>query len=359
MIKKLLIKIIDALFPSFLKRRHQKKVEKEFFQKHNKLTEKQKIIYALTPPPKLSNIGDHAQVVAIYEWFNDYFPGLPVIEVSKDECISMIKPLKRLVGAKDLIFLHSGGNLGDRGIWSETGRRNIIQNFPDNKIVSLPQTIFFSDTDKGRSEKEKTIGIYNTHKNLTVIGRDKESTRLASEMFPSSKTFSLPDFVLYLDPKDFIQEVIQKPEGALFCLRLDNESALSDAEKEALMKNLGMAYEVFDTTIKEPIEYKKRIEYLTQTLNYFNKFELVITDRYHGLIFASLLNKPTIVLPTVDHKLTSAIDWFKELAYIEFLQIKELNMLKKIKEKLLRKENNQNINWKEKYFEGLYGILKF
>jgi pyruvyl transferase EpsI len=43
----------------------------------------------------------------------------------------------------------------------------------------------------------------------------------------------------------------------------------------------------------------------------------VVTDRFHGLIFAIICRKPAVVLPTVDHKLTSAIAWFKDIANVQ------------------------------------------
>lgn len=50
----------------------------------------------------------------------------------------------------DLIFLQGGGNLGDKWLNEERLRRTIIESFPNNKIVILPQTIYFSKNDGGK-----------------------------------------------------------------------------------------------------------------------------------------------------------------------------------------------------------------
>ncbi len=55
----------------------------KFINSYKHLVGQRKIIYALTPPSQLSNVGDHAQVVAIRIWLQKHFPNLPVIEVDK------------------------------------------------------------------------------------------------------------------------------------------------------------------------------------------------------------------------------------------------------------------------------------
>ena len=163
-----------------------------------RLRHRRKILYAITPPPRLNNVGDHAQVIAIHIWLKKNFPRLPIIEMDKDQARYYLPALRWLIQPDDIVFLHSGGNLGDRGIWSESIRRLLISTFTRNQIVSLPQTIYFSDTSNGNKEREKTRRIYATHPNLTIIARDPQSGELATELFPKAQTFCMPDFVLSL-----------------------------------------------------------------------------------------------------------------------------------------------------------------
>jgi len=353
-IKKYTKKIFHWLFTRIL----LKKEINSFLKKHNFKKNEFKIIYVLTPPPRLKNIGDQAQVVAICKWLRKNYPNTPIIEFDKDECISKINFIKAITNPKDIVFIHSGGNLGDRGIWSETGRRNVIQALPNNKIISLPQTIFFSDTEKGKTEKEKSIKIYNKHKYLTVIGRDFESAELAAEMFPNAKTFAIPDFVLSLDKDDYIQTT-KASKKILFCLRNDDESIFSDDEKRKLPEYLNLSvndFEYFDTTIEQSIENSEREKYVQDTLKYFSDFEMIVTDRFHGVIFATLLNKPTIVLPTVDHKLTSAVEWFDSLPQIRLLKKEEMNIISTIYEELLSVKPVSN-DWNNLYFDNLQKLI--
>ena len=283
------------------------------------LENEKKIIYALTPTPQLANVGDQAQVVAIELWLNKHFPDRAVLEVDKDETIYGQRLLKELIKPDDLIFLHSGGNLGDRGIWSETGRRLMIQNFPQNRIISLPQTIFFSDTDEGQKQKALSQKIYASHPNLTIIGRDKESGLLAERLFPTAQVLVVPDFVLSLKLEDLgMCNIAAKRGKILACLRVDDESVLTAEDRNNIAKSLGEKTTLIDTTLSEPINAENRIAVIRQFVGAVLEHEAVVTDRFHGLIFSVIAKRPAVVLQTVDHKLTSAMDWFSTTSFVIF-----------------------------------------
>lgn len=324
-----------------------------FAYKNKNLRQQRKIIYALTPPPRLKNVGDHAQVIAIRAWLEKHFPELPVIEMNKDRGNYFLPALRWLVRSDDLVFLHSGGNLGDRGIWSERKRRQIIGNFPNNQVISLPQTIHFSDTPIGKKEQEETRRIYANHPNLTVIGRDLRSGELATELFSKAKTFCMPDFVLSLPPKDLGEK--NNPPKVLLCLRLDDESALTPQQRKHIGESLTYEYSYYDTTIPESINLAKREAILEKTLNIFRAADIVVTDRYHGLIFTVLSQKPCVVLRTVDHKLTSAIDWFKDMPHIAFAQ--NLDEVPSLVERCLKVEDRKTPDWNSKYFDKIPELI--
>lgn len=320
-----------------------------FAYRHRSLRSRFKILYGLTPPASLNNVGDQAQVIAIRAWFDRHFPELPVIEVDKNQSRNLIPALKWLIQPDDIIFLHSGGNLGDRGIWSETSRRLLISNFHGNQIVSLPQTIYFSNTPKGQAERAKSSSIYSQHPNLTVIGRDPQSGELAAQLFPKAKTFCMPDFVLSLPPRR--SQPVNRSPKVLLCLRLDDESALKPEERTLIGQSLPYSCHYYDTTLDQPIAAAQRQEILNETLSLFLEHDIVVTDRYHGLIFTVLCQKPCVVLRTVDHKLTSAIHWFQDLPSVIFAE--RLDEVPQRVEQLLNlpPTAHKTINWNERYFD--------
>jgi pyruvyl transferase EpsI len=324
-----------------------------FLYSKRKLRSRRKIIYALTPPPRLSNIGDHAQVIAIRKWIDKHFPDYPVIELDKNQVSYYLPALKRLIRKDDIFFLHSGGNLGDRGMWSETARRLIISTFINNKIISLPQTIYFSNTEKGIREKENSRRIYSAHPDLTIIGRDPKSGELANELFPNAKTFCMPDFVLSLN--GICSEKENVPPKAILCLRHDDESILNDTQRKQLEEILPYSCKYFDTTLEKRINIYERKDLFQKTLQLFGTHDIVITDRYHGLIFAVLCRKACVVLRTVDHKLISAMDWFNELPFVKFA--KDLKEVPLLAEKCLKVQDRHEPNWNEQYFDKLPELI--
>ncbi len=308
-----------------------------------------KVVYALTPTPDLKNIGDHAQVVAIEQWLDQFLPGLPRVEVDKNETTVYLDLLQSWVSDEDLIFLHSGGNLGDRGIWSETARRAIIQGFPNNRIISLPQTIFFSDTEKGQEEKENSRRIYARHDQLTVMARDRVSGELADELFPSATVHTAPDFVLSLP---VVAESARPAEPqVLFLLRRDTESRFSEKERDELTGVVSYSTTSWDTTLDEPIERTQRREELDAALARLRASSVVVTDRFHGLIFAVLTRTPCVVLPTTDHKLSSAIDWFADVPYVFYCP--DPAEIPAHVEEALQCSERETPNWNELYFHPL------
>lgn len=318
------------------------------------LAGRRKIVYALTPPPVLANIGDHAQVVAIRRWFQIHFPDWPILEVDKNESAHFLDDLERAIEPDDVIFLHSGGNLGDRGIWSERARRGLITRFPHNPIISLPQTIYFSDTEKGRVERERTREIYAAHPDLTIIGRDAVSARLAGELFPKATTFAIPDFVLSLPIRE--SAPAQVPARVLLCLRNDDESILDDARRQQLIAAVGGNATILDTQHHESISIGKRRTILEALLDRFSQHDIVVTDRYHGAIFSVISSKPTIVLPTVDHKLTSAIDWFAD--YQSVRMVESIEQIAPAIAELMAVNQPAPVDWNRTYFEPLATRLK-
>ena len=85
------------------------------------------------------------------------------------------------------------------------------------------------------------------------------------------------------------------------------------------MPLLGYArWENFVVAIGSDIEFcapiwkwqKEREGLIRKMLEYFAKFQCIITDRYHGTIFSQIVNTPVVVISSADHKLVSGVKWF-------------------------------------------------
>lgn len=330
------------------------RVNYAFARGHENLRRKRKILYALTPPPRLKNIGDHAQMIAIRAWLRKHLPEFPVIEANKDQVINCLWALKWLVRPGDIIFLQSGGNLGDRGIWSEIGRRLLIGHFKRNRIISLPQTIYFSDTPAGHKEREMSRRIYAHHPDLTLIARDRRSEEIAEELFPRAVIHSAPDFVLSLPAPH--ASGARETSKILLCLRSDNESVLTQGQKDQIIKQCPFEPLLFDTVLPNPIRGAETEMILKQSLELFSSVRAVITDRLHALIFAVLCGKPCVVLPSVDHKITAGMEWFQDIPSVALAQ--NAGQIPDLLEKCLAAESRPAPDWNGKYFDPLARTLR-
>ena len=316
-------------------------------------SEHPRIFYFLVPPDRLKNLGDHAQRVVILAWMRDHFPGTQVIPLDKDQSTLLLKRLKRYVRKDDVIALHSGGNMGDNGLWSERARRAVVSAFPSNRIVSLPQTISFSDSPRGRAELEESKRIYEAHRDLVIYARDRASLEFGSRNFKGTEMRCAPDFVLRWDAGE---RGVQRTGKILACLRNDEESILSARDRQHVL-NRTFDREVvwYDTTLPDDYSVQSWETELEAVLDYFAQFDLLVTDRFHGLIFGVLTRTPVVVLGTTNHKLTSAVDWFDSVGFVELAE--SLDQVVEVAQRVEQADRNEIPDWDGLYFDGIVADL--
>jgi pyruvyl transferase EpsI len=96
---------------------------------------------------------------------------------------------------------------------------------------------------------------------------------------------------------------------------------------------------------------ESREKVVGETLELFQNHDIVVTDRYHGLIFSVICRKPTIVIRTVDHKLTSALHWFKDVSFIRYAS--DLNQIKELINDVTSVKDYTAPDWNSDYFDQL------
>jgi pyruvyl transferase EpsI len=320
-----------------------------YYGKRRSLRLRRKFLYALTPPPNLQNVGDHAQAVAIRRWLAKHFPNTPVIEVNRDETRYYLRALRRLIQPDDVIFIQSGGDLGDLSLRLEKLRRMLIAKFPWNRIISLPQTIQFTDTPRGMREKQKTAETYNRHPDLTILTRDPESESIARAMFDKARVLCIPDFMLSLPPREPTPQ--NDPARVLLCLREDDQTALTPNELQAMQERLPYPSGFANTYVDRLIPREQQESVLEETLDLFSSYDVIVTDRLHGLIFGILCRKACVVLPTLDHKLTAAMTWFRDMPQVVLAEASE--NVPECVVRLLALDERHLPDWNDAYFDRL------
>lgn len=253
------------------------------------------------------NIGDAAIDLAEQELLLKQFPEYYQVEFSTYEMSRKYLFLQAITNQQDIIFINGGGNLGSLYREEEELHRQIIQDFPNNKIVILPQTIYFEDTEEGRCQLEQSQKIYNAHKDLTVFVRGKTSYDFAKEHFGNAKIILMPDTVFYLR-RDYGFE----RAGILACLRTDGEGLLGSRTDE-ILETLHSVSDIVThrTNIAEnDISRVDRAKVVTDELKLYAHHQVVVTDRLHGMIFSAITGTPCVVMDNANYKIKEFYETF-------------------------------------------------
>ena len=312
--------------------------------------------------PTHSNLGDQAQACCIEKYFRKFFSDHIVFKLSNnafdfyEEKILMI--LKEKIKETDLIFFQSGYTF--TGIHPyENMHRKIVENFPYNKIVFLPQTVKF----KNQKILENVQNFYGKYDNIYFFARDKISYDIYKSIFPEHRNVHcFPDIVTTeIGNYDFNNN---ERNGILLCVRNDVEKLYSFQEislfKEKLQKIAKVSLSDTNSETKENSlkEYWKKIE---ETIDDYAQYQVIITDRYHGTIFALIANTPVIILKTTDHKVVTGADWFEGVYEDYVYVVNDLEEASQVAQQIVTGFEYRKLPsyFKEKYYDRLKDIIEY
>lgn len=331
----------------------EKKWWKQFIysKKIYKETNNEPII--ITSVPRHGNIGDHAILCGEIDFIKENFPNKELIQFTAHMMSAHMWMYKLFIKKTDLVLITGGGFLGSLWMNEEKAVRNVLKTFKNNKVILMPQTIYFEDSGWGRKEKCISEKIYNSHHNLTICMREKKSYNLAKEMFPEKDILLIPDMVLYLDYKH--KKIDRK--GVLLCMRSDKEKTLSKEQKDNINEILYNNFNEYNISYTDTVhnynisEEKSRIE-VNNKIDEFAKSQLVITDRLHGMVLAAIAETPCIALGNCSGKVKGVYEWIKDLEYVEYVEnLDNLDeAITKVMNSKNKKYNNEGI---KKYYTEL------
>lgn len=273
--------------------------------------------FLLINTPEHGNLGDHAIAIAERTFLHKYFPDIPVVEITGDWLRKEFSIFRRFIRKEDIILMTGGGFLGSLWMREEWTVRNVINTFPENTIFIFPQTVFFEKTPNGNQELEISRRIYESHNKLYMCLRDVQSYEFVKKHFPQlNNIYLFPDMVTMF-PVRYIEV---ERNGILLCLRKDGEKAISDSEKEAIIKKLRderLEYRETTTVEKNNISITERATKVNQKLYEFQCSRLVITDRLHAMLFAAITGTPCIAYDNISKKVSGVYHWIRDLDYIK------------------------------------------
>lgn len=239
---------------------------------------------------------------------------------------------KRKFSRNTILVLQGGGNFGDLYPEFQNFRESIIQKYKNNRIIILPQTIFF----KKQANLERAAAVCSQHPDLHIFLRDKHSMQFSKEsIHPNS--YLLPDMSHALYPI-----TSNRPNGInwLYLLRTDNERCneanchpqegdlttdwfqiLSLWEKIKVFTIIGfhLLNKTGNILPAQSLWYRLTDELIEKVIALFLKHSTIVTSRLHGHILACLLEMPNILLDNSYAKNKWYYDtWTLKVSYSSF-----------------------------------------
>lgn len=278
--------------------------------------------------PVYLNIGDLLIAAGTKSFFkeNNYNVVAEYSLLEKARCRKYIKPGQTLV-------MQGGGNFGD--LWSghQDFRLWVIKNFPNNKIVILPQSLHYNNPEKLAADLREI----ERHKDLMICVRDEASLDMLKPL-GQAKVHLSPDMAHYLWKSDiFPQNPVIEHSSPLLFIRRDEEGANQTRIYQHYSKDQMIDWpEIIGPSSLKIYNFIRRYVYKTRhpllrplprsfiwdcfsryliwrCIRYFAKYPAVVTDRLHGTILDLLMQKPVTLIDSGYGKLRRYANcWLKD-----------------------------------------------
>lgn len=260
--------------------------------------------YVLWDLPYYTNIGD----TLIWAGTESFLNNIPTQCLSKYSYQTF--KYKKLP-EDTIILLQGGGNFGDLWRMHQDFRLKIIELYPNNKIIILPQSIYYQDKDVLVKDAE----LMGRHSNLTICVRDRKSLEILTSYFYKNNLLLVPDMAFYIDQNFLLQNSVNCIDRILYLKRTDIELFKSD--DDVYITEDKSKVEVRDWPTIETIPFQFRIFdvltrlYLNKIANYLfinylkryllkkgvkflSQYKKIYTTRLHVAILSILLNKTCV-----------------------------------------------------------------
>jgi pyruvyl transferase EpsO len=265
--------------------------------------------YIFLDLPYHSNIGD----TLIWEGEETFLKRLPYKCLNKSslETFSF-----RELDKNEIILLHGGGNFG--GLWRshQNFRLNIIRQYPNNKIIVFPQSVYYDDEQL----LKKDAAIMAEHKNFTICARDRMSYDILKKYF-FNNILLVPDMAFFMDINRWNKYINPVTKGrTLFLDRKDCEKNTKEnygivppeaenhdwptMEKtkrsilifqivQVILRKIDKVLQTNFNSIVSDFVYQKilRKYYIRTGISFLSAYSYIYTTRLHVAILSVLLEK--------------------------------------------------------------------
>lgn len=293
--------------------------------------------YVFLDLPYYANVGD----VLIWE------ATLQLLKKVKHRCLyscSVETYRKPKIGQDVILLFSGGGNFGDLWEKHQPFRHRVMEDFPNNPVVQLPQSVWFEDEEN----LKRDVQYYKKHRaSVTICTRDQQSFSIIQSNYSNVQPLLLPDLVLALD----IDKVLKRNrikkfqgEGTLYFKRDDKEFAgghidiLFDREGDWPCRSYDIKWVRKYNDLMNRLErmnVPKKIQlkitdlyyrylikdaYLRNGIRFIMPYREVYATRLHAAILAWLLGKRVYLMDNTYHKCSGVYDlWMKDFENISLV----------------------------------------
>ena len=296
--------------------------------------------YVLFDLPYYSNIGD----ALIWKGTKEILTTIP------HKCLyscSFKTFVYQQLSSDILILLMGGGNFGDLYPQHNEFRRHIIELYPNNKIIILPQTVYYESARQARFE----ASCFRRHKHLTIFARDNYSYRFLKAFRFSADIRLMPDMAFCINTEWLKSMAKPSKRKKLYFKRIDKEANETDyATKIVQTKeydygdwpNYGQPEPMLQhlNSLIETQKYAEADEFATNTylperirigVEFISQYDKIVSNRLHGAILAILLGKEAEIIDNSYGKNSQYYQtWLKNTSNVALIQSKRKFNIKRI-----------------------------
>lgn len=286
--------------------------------------------YVFLEIPFYANPGD----IAIWKGTIDFLSELPYRCLYTASLRSCNMPP---ISSETIILLQGGGNFGDLYPLNQQFRNSIIENYPQNRIIVLPQTVHYNSAQSIRHD----VQLMRKHKRLVLCARDNRSYTFLKRFHFAEDIRLVPDMAFYNNMSDLSQYMSACKKSSVLIKRTDaelhNSSELRNAESRqmdvcdwdllSLSDSVTQAFEDKTAALK-PDNYSDYNQFLISTyfphalrvsVEQLSQYQHVYCTRLHAAIIAALLDKEITLFDNSYSKNKTFFDtWLQQESTIHF-----------------------------------------
>jgi exopolysaccharide biosynthesis predicted pyruvyltransferase EpsI len=223
------------------------------------------------------------------------------------------------------ILMHGGGNFGDIWPWYQAFREQIVTAHQDRKIVQLSQSIWFDD----EAAAARCNAIMGSHPDYTLLVREQESLERSRRQLPDVRAVYCPDLALGVTPRG---PATPRPFDVVMIARDDREAKVSlrtmsvpgrvDVGDWRMAKRDTLAWRALSLPGSAYYRLRgqgKQVAYPLVARSYellaatntraatgqLGAGRVVLTDRLHAQVLATLMGLPSVALDNSYGKISS------------------------------------------------------